>query len=169
MKQHFFLYYILLVIAQVLICEWFNLSAYVTLSILPALVLCIPTKYDTTASLLIAFATGFAVDFLAECVVGLNILALVPVAAVREFVIRLIFGDEPIVREENFSVRKYGLWKVVFSIVLVQSLFLLVYIIADGAEAKPFAFSLIRFACSLAAGVILSVFIVDILTSEDRR
>ncbi|MCQ2134661.1 MAG: hypothetical protein MJY88_06805 [Bacteroidales bacterium] len=169
MKQNFFLYYILLVIAQVLICEWFNLSAYVMLSILPALVLCIPTKFSTTSSLLIAFATGFMVDFMAEGVIGLNILALVPVAAAREHVIRFVFGEEPLVREDSISIRKYGIGKVIFSIVLVQSLFLLVYIIADGAGARPFIFNILRFACSLLAGSALSVFIVDILTSEERR
>lgn len=66
MKKNFFLYYILLVIAQVLISEWFTFSPYLTLSILPVLVLCIPTRYSTIASMLIAFATGFAVDFLSE-------------------------------------------------------------------------------------------------------
>lgn len=169
MKQNFFLYYILLVIAQVLICEWFNLSAYVMLSILPALVLCIPTRFSTTASLLIAFATGFAVDFLAEGVIGLNILALVPVAAAREHVIRFVFGEEPLVREDNFSIKKYGIGKVIFSVFIVQALFLLIYILADGAGARPFLFNCMRFTCSLLAGAFLSVFMVDILTSEDRR
>lgn len=169
MKQHFFVYYILLVIAQVLICEWFNLSAYVMLSILPALVLCIPTRFSTTTSLLIAFATGFMVDFLAEGVIGLNILALVPVAAAREYVISFVFGDEPLVREDNFSIKKYGIGKVIFSIFLVQSLFILIYVIADGAGARSFLFSFLRFICSVAAGTVLSVFVVDVLTSEDRR
>lgn len=169
MKQNFFLYYILLVIAQVLICEWFNLSAYVMLSILPVLVLCIPTRFSTTTSLLIAFATGFMVDFLAEGVLGLNILALVPVAAAREHVIRFIFGDEPLIREDSISIKKYGIGKMIFAIVLVQSLFLIIYIIADGAGARPFFFNFLRYICSLLAGTALSVFIVDILTSEERR
>lgn len=168
MKQNFFLYYILLVIAQVLICEWFNLSAYVMLTILPAIVLCIPTRYSSTVAMLMAFATGFAVDFLAEGILGLNILALVPVAAAREDIIRLIFGPEPIVREDSFSIKKYGLEKVITAALIVQAIFLIVYLIADGAAVRPFTFTLLRFICSLAAGTFVSVFIVDILT-EDRR
>lgn len=168
MKQNFFLYYTLLVIAQVLICEWFNLSAYVMLSILPAMVLCIPTRYSTTTAMLIAFATGLSVDFLAEGVMGLNILALVPVAAIRERVIRFIFGAEPIVREDSFSIKKYGLEKVITAIVITQAIFLAVYIFADGAPVRPMLFNLLRFICSLAAGTLVSVFIVDILTEERR-
>lgn len=168
MKQNFFLYYILLVIAQVLLCEWFNLSAYVMLSILPAMALCIPTRYSTTVAMLIAFVTGLSVDFLAGGVMGLNILALVPVAAVRERVIRFIFGAEPIVRGDSFSIKKYGLEKVITAIVISQAIFLAVYILADGAAVRPMLFSLLRFLCSLAAGTFVSVFIVDILTEERR-
>lgn len=169
MKQNFFLYYILLTVAQVLICEWLNLSAYVTLSILPALVLCIPTKFSSTISLFIAFATAFAVDFMAEGVMGLNMLALVPVAAAREPVIRFIFGDELLVREDGFSVKKYGIGKVIFATVIVQALFLAFFVFADGSSTRPFLFNIIRFFASLVAGSAVSVFVVDLLTSEDRR
>lgn len=169
MKKNFFLYYILLVIAQVLISEWFTFSPYLTLSILPVLVLCIPTRYSTIASMLIAFATGFAVDFLSEGLVGLNILALVPVAAVRESLIRGIFGEDPIIRHESFTVRKYGAPKVFVALTIVQSLFLAIYIAADGGLERPFLFSLLRSLISLAAGLLLSVFVFDTLTSESRR
>lgn len=168
MKQNFFLYYILLVIAQVLICEWFNLSAYVMLSILPVLVLCIPTKFSTTASMLIAFATALSVDFLSEGVMGLNALALVPVAAARFPIIRMAFGTEPIVREDSFSISKYGIGKTITAVTLAQALFLAVYILADGAGVRPAVFYLLRFAGSLVAGTMVSIFIVDILTEERR-
>lgn len=169
MKKNFFLYYILLMIAQILICEWFNLSAYIMLSILPAITLCIPTKYNTTAAMCIAFVSGLAIDFLAEGIMGLNALALVPVAAARESIIRFVFGDEPIIRQDSFSIKKNGIGKVLFSIILVQSIFLIIYLIADGAGARPMLFNIARFFASLGTGVILSVFVVDLLTSEERR
>lgn len=168
MKRHFFLYYILLVAAQILLCDWFNLSPYVSLSLLPALALCIPTRYSPTAALFLTFLTGFAVDFLAEGILGLNTLALVPVGAVRLWIVRFVFGEEPIARQDNFSIRKNGLGKVIFATVLVQGLFLLVYISADGACARPMIFNLLRFFASLIAGTVVSVAAVKILTSEDK-
>lgn len=168
MTKNFFLYFILLVIAQVLINEWFTFSPYLTLSILPVLILCMPTKYGPVSSMFIAFATGFAVDFLSEGLTGLNILALVPVAAVREMLIRSIFGADPIIRNESIPVRKYGSRKVLFALLIVQSLFLIVYIAADGAAERNFAFNLARFAVSLAAGMLLSYFVFDYLTSESK-
>lgn len=169
MKRHFFLYYILLLAIQLLICEWFNFSAYVTLSILPVMVLCIPTKHNTLSSMFIAFASGLAIDFLAEGVMGMNALALVPVATVRLVIIGIIFGNEPILRQSGFSVRKNGFGKVLFTVVLVQSLYLAIYLFADGALLRPVLFNVERFLASLVAGVFFSMFIVNLLTSKDRR
>ena len=89
MRRNFTLAYLILVVAQVLICNYFHVTQYVMLSILPAMILCLPPKCGTTASLLIAFVTGLAVDFLADGVPGLNAMALLPVAMLRLPVIRI--------------------------------------------------------------------------------
>ncbi|MBR1872923.1 MAG: rod shape-determining protein MreD [Bacteroidales bacterium] len=169
MKQNFYLQYVLLVVAQILICNFFHFTPYVTLSILPVLALCVPVKVSTPAGLMIAFATGLAVDFLAEGVVGINTFALVSVALVRRGLVRRIFGEELIVRGENFSVRRAGPLKVTFAIFLVQTLFMVLYIWADGASARPFSFNLWRVVASIAAGVLIGFPIADMLTPEDRR
>ncbi len=169
MKRNFFSYWFLLAAAQILLGAWAGFTPLLTLSILPALILCLPTKYGTTAALFFAFATGFVTDLFSEGLMGLNILALVPVAAVRTGVIRAVFGEDVIIRQESFSVRKYGAPKVLFALTLVQSLFLAVYVFADGGASRPFLFSLSRFIISLAAGVLLSFFLIDTLTPEERR
>jgi len=168
-KNGFFLVYLLLTVVQMLICNYFNLTPYVMLSILPVMVLCIPLRIPTWITMCIAFATGFAVDLLSEGLLGLNVLALVPVAFVRKEVIRLIFGGELFARKEDFSVRKNGFGKVLLAIFLVQALFLLVYIWADGAGTRPLAFNAIRFGASLAAGVIVSLLVIDILAPDTRK
>ena len=169
MKNNFLILYLLLIVAQMLICNFLHLTAYVTPSLLPALVLCIPTKVRTAAALPVAFLTGLAVDLIAEGAVGLNTAALLPVALLRRSICDFIFGEELVVREEDFSIRKYGLTKVVFAVFLVQSIFLTVYLWADGAAARPLSFNLIRFAASLTAGVLLGTPVVDLLTPDDRR
>jgi hypothetical protein len=168
-KAEFFLVYVLLTVVQMLICNYFHLSAYVMLSILPVMVLCLPTRVSTVGALVIAFATGLVVDLLSEGVLGLNVLAIVPVAFVRNGVIRLIFGDELFARKEDFSVRKNGFGKVALAIFIVQALFLLIYIWADGAGTRPLTFNAIRFGASLLAGWVVSLLLIDVLAPDTRK
>ena len=168
-KGKFWLVYLLLAAAQMLLCNYVHLSAYLFVSILPVMVLCISTRVPTWVTMVIAFLTGLAVDILSEGLIGLNVLALVPVAFVRKEVIRLIFGDELFARKEDFSMRKNGFGKVALAIFLVQALFLGIYIWADGAGTRPLAFNAIRFGVSLAAGWIVSLLIVDILAPDTRK
>jgi hypothetical protein len=169
MKNNFLVLYILLVAAQMLICNYLHLTHYLMLTLLPTLVLCLPTKVKTAAALLIAFATGLSVDLIAEGALGINTVALLPVALLRRSICDFIFGEELVVRGEDFSIRKYGLPKVLFALFLVLSLFLVIYLWADGAATRPWLFNLIRFAVSLAAGMLLGVAVVDMLMPDDRR
>ena len=168
-KARFYLVFVVLTIVQMLICNYFHLSAYLMLSILPVMVLCLPLRVGTTGAMIIAFITGLLVDLLAEGMLGLNALALVPVAYARKGVIRLIFGDELFARKEDFSVRKNGFGQVALAIFIVQALFLLVYVWADGAGTRPFSFNAIRFGVSLIAGWAVSLLIVDILAPDTRK
>ena len=168
-KARFYLVFLVLAIVQMLICNYFHLSAYLMLSILPVMVLCLPLRVGTTGAMIIAFITGLLVDLLAEGMLGLNALALVPVAYARKGVIRLIFGDELFARKEDFSVRKNGFGQVALAIFIVQALFLLVYVWADGAGTRPFSFNAIRFGVSLIAGWAVSLLIVDILAPDTRK
>ena len=169
MKKNFTMLYILLVVAQMLLSNYFRLTPYIMLTILPVIVLCIPTRVSTTACLFIAFATGLAVDLFAEGTLGLNTLALTPVALARRLVCNAIFGPELKTRGEEFSFRKYGPIKVIFAIFLVHALFLIVYILADCAFSRPLLFCIEMFGASLAAGILLSIPVADLLTPDDRR
>ena len=168
-KAQFYLVFVVLTIVQMLICNYFHLSAYLMLSILPVMVLCLPLRVGTTGAMIIAFVTGLLVDLLAEGMLGINTLALVPVAYARKGVIRLVFGEELFARKEDFSVRKNGFGKVAVAIFIVQALFLLVYIWADSAGTRPFSFNVIRFGVSLIAGWVVSLLIIDILAPDTRK
>ena len=169
MKNNFIIKYILLVMAQILICNYFHLTSYVMLTILPGLVLCMPTRYTTMQAMLIAFVTGLATDFLADGVIGLNAVALVPVAYFRKSIYRLYFGEDLIVRERDFTIHKYGVWKVGAAVMTAQALFLLIYLWGDGAASRTFLFNLERFAFSLIAGTVLSVIIAGFIQPDERR
>lgn len=169
MKDRFVIHYLILVILQLVICNFLHLSPYLQLSVLPALVFCLPAAVPTAASLLIAFATGLTVDFLAEGVIGPNALALVPVAYFRKSIYRLYFGEEFIRRGGRVSVSGLGTGKVSAALITVQALYLLLYLWTDGAEAHPFTFNLVRFTVSLAVGTVVSFWIADLIQPKERR
>ena len=167
--RNFTLTYILLVIAQILICNFINTGPYVFLSILPAAVLCLPLGIPTILLMIIAAVTGLAVDWLAEGIIGLNMLAIVPVALVRNAVIPLLFGKDCSERGERFSIHKNGLLKVSAAIFICQTIFLAIYIVADGAGTRPFLFNLVKFAVSLLCSCLLSIPVTDMLTSPEKK
>lgn len=168
-QNNFTLLYLLLVIAQLLICNYLHLSSLVTLSILPVLVLCLPTSLNTIIAMVIAFFTGMTVDLLADGTLGLNILSLVPVALIRLAVIKSVFGEDVVERGDTFSFKKNGPIKISVSMLIVLTVFFLVYIMADGAGTRPFWFNLARFAASLTSSYILGLLIVHILTSQSKQ
>ena len=168
-KSDFWFFYLLLLLVQLLVSNYLNFTPYLTLTILPVMILCISIRVGTAGCMLIAFASGLVVDLLSEGVLGLNALALVPVALLRNPVIRLVFGNEVFARGEDFSTSRSGFAKVSIALLLVQALFLLVYIWADGAGTRPLWFNAARFAASLGAGFVLSLLTVPVLASDTRK
>lgn len=167
-KNQFIPIFLLLVIAQLMICNYVHISAYLMLSILPTLILFLPRNISTIPSLLIAFAVGISIDAFGEGLFGLNTIALLPVAYFRKPILSMIFGQELIERNENISLHKYGFAKVSFALLCAESLFLIIYIAADGAGIRSFSFNSIRFIISLISGYLLSLPIINILNYEDR-
>jgi hypothetical protein len=168
-SQNFGLIYVLLVICQMIMCNFAHFGPYVLLSMLPAMILCIPTGISTITCMLIAFASGFTVDLLSEGLLGLNTAVLLPVAALRKGIIRIFLGEDIINRNDSFSIRKNGLSKVSFAIISVTAIFLGFYIFLDGAGTREFAFSFTRFVVSLACNWALGLIVINILTPDDRK
>ncbi len=169
MRNNFTLTYILLVVVQMLLNNYFHLTPYLMLSILPAMVLCLPTRLNDFYAMLVAFATGLAVDFFTEGTLGINALALVPVALLRRPVIELICGSEPFEQKESISVKKYGTARMSFAILIVSVVFLAIYICADCAGTRPFWFIAARLGMSAVCSCLISLLTVNLLTDENRR
>ena len=168
-KPEFWIVYLLLLVAQLLLSNYFHVTPYIMLTILPVMVLSISIRIGSAGAMLIAFATGLVVDWLSEGVLGLNALALVPVGYLRNPIIRLVFGNEVFARGEDFSLQRSGIGKVSLALLLAQGAFLLVYIWADGAGVRPFWFNAARFGASLAAGFALSLCTLQVLAPDPRR
>ncbi len=168
-KQNYFIMFLVILGVQLLICNYFHISAYITLSILPCTILLLPTKVGTSAAMLIAFAAGLAVDLLADGVPGLNALALVPVAGSRRIICDFIFGKELTLTGEDVSMSKFGIGKMTLAVTTVQAIFLVIYIWADGAAARTSIFNLLRFSLSLVTGTALSLVVADLLDPNVRK
>ena len=168
-NQNFGLLYVLLVICQIIICNHAYLGPYIMLTMLPAMVLCIPTGISTISCMLIAFASGFGVDWLSEGLLGINVASILPVALLRKGIIRIFLGEDLIARNDSFSIRKNGAVKVSLAISAATAIFLAVYILLDGAGTRPFWFCLSRFAASLACNLPLGILAVKVLTTNDRK
>lgn len=169
MRNNFTLTYLLFVVVQMLLSNFFHFTPYLVLTILPAMVFCIPTKTGPVWTMIIAFLTGFAVDYFAEGTLGINALSLVPVALLRRPVIELICGSEPFERKESVTIRKYGFPRISLAIIIVQFVFLSIYVTADCAGTRPFWFIAARVLLSVLISYLVSMAIVNLLTDDDRR
>lgn len=169
MKDNHVLTYILFVVAQMLLSNYFHFTPLVTISILPAMAFLIHPKINPVWAMVIAFGTGLAVDFFAEGAIGINAASLVPVALLRRPLIEALCGNEPFEQKESISIRKYGFARVSLAIILVQILFNTIYTIADCAGTRPFWFIAARIGASVLASYLVSMLIVNPLTYDDRR
>ena len=169
MKRGFWIAYVLLLLAQLLLSNYFHVTPYIFLTILPVMVLCIPIRVGTVGAMLIACLSGLAIDFLSEGVIGLNALSLIPVAYARHGLIGLIFGPELFARKEDFSIGRCGFGKVAVAVFLSLFIFLVIYIWADGAGTRPLWFNGLRLAASLGASFLVSLLTLGVLAPDPRK
>lgn len=166
-KPRFLLLYILLLTAQVLLGVYCNFSSLFTLTLLPVMVLCIPIKRSTIFCMTAAFATGFLADFLQDGMLGISILALVPIGLMRKGIIQLVFGSEVFSRGEDISFRRQGMGKMTLAIAMVTGIYLAIYIFVDCAGTMPRSFCFLRWVISLAGNIIPGLFAADLLTKDE--
>lgn len=167
--NNFKLLYCLLLICQIVLCNFSPLGPYITLSLLPAMIFCIPMSVSTAVCMIIAFGSGLAIDWLSEGLIGINAASLVPVALARKSIVRIFFGEDLITRGDSFSVNKYGTAKVSAALMSSIAVFLLFYVILDGAGTRPMWFNLAYFGASLLCNWILALLVTHLLTPDDRK
>lgn len=169
MKRGFWIAYVLLLMAQLLLSNYFHVTPYIFLTLLPVMVLCIPIRMGTVSAMLIACLSGLVIDSLSEGVLGLNALSIIPVAYARNGIIGLIFGPELFARKEDFSVGRCGFGKVAAALFLSLLIFLVLYIWADGAGTRPLWFNGLRLLASLGASFLLSLLTLNVLAPDPRK
>lgn len=167
--QNFGFLFFLMVLGQIILCNFASFGPYVMLSMLPAMILCVPLTVSTALCMLLAFITGLSVDWLSEGLIGINAASLIPVALMRKPLIRLFLGEDLITRSDGFSFKKNGFGKISFILLLANLIFLGVYILLDGAGTRPMWFNLTRLGVSLVCNTVLALIVTNILTVDDRK
>ena len=167
MRQRYLLTWVILTVIQILLGGLLNLSQYVVLCFLPVMIMSLPITFSTFVLMLIAFATGFVVDFFTNGLLGLNICALVPVALARNWLIRLVFGSELLSRQEDISIHKQGPAKVLLAILLANTLFFAVFVPVDCAGTRPFAFVALRMVISTILSTLVSYYVAGVLAPRE--
>lgn len=167
--QNFGLLFFMMVLGQMVLCNFAGFSPFITLTMLPAMIVCVPLTVSTPLCLLLAFATGLSVDWLSEGLIGINAASLVPVALMRKPLIRFFLGEDLITRSDSFSFRKNGIGKISFVLIVSLLIFLGIYVFLDGAGTRPTWFNLTRMGLSLLCNYVLALIVTNILTVDDRR
>lgn len=169
LNQHFKTLYILLIIGQLALCNYCQFGPYVMLSMLPAMILCLPTGMSTITGMIVAFCTGMSVDWLSEGLIGLNTAAIVPVALMRKGIIRTFLGEDIIIRGDRFSYRKNGFAKISAANSICLIVFLGLYILLDGAGTLPASFCFTKGGVSFVCNFVLAIIVTNLLTPEDKK
>ena len=167
--QNFGLLFFLMVLGQMILCNFAGFSPYIMLTMLPAMIVCVPLSISTPICLALAFATGLSVDWLSEGLIGINAASLVPVALMRKPLIRFFLGEDLITRNDSFSFKKNGIGKISLVIITSLLIFLGIYIFLDGAGTRPAWFNLTRLGVSLLCNYVLALIVTNILTVDDRK
>lgn len=158
--------FILLFLAQVAVWNYINFTPYLFVVFLPALILCLPLGYGTVRTMLIAFVAGLAADFLVSGQLGMTSFALVPVALMRQSVVRLAFGSELFARGEDLSFHRQGWQKFLLCTAILTAIYLLVHIWVDSAGMYSPGFCAIKFGISLPVSSALSMAIAYLMLEQ---
>ena len=158
--------FILLFLAQVAVWNYFNFTQYLLLVYLPALILCLPLRFGTVRTMVVAFLSGLVADFLVTGQLGLTSLALVPVALMRQSVVRLAFGSELFARGEDLSFHRQGWPKFLLCIVILTAIYLIIHIWVDGAGMYSLGFGALKFGISLLVSSAVSMAIAYLMLEQ---
>ena len=159
MNKNPVLIYFLLIPVQIVLSQLIQPGPDWVLTLLPVMLLCLPTGWPTLRCMLFAFCTGLAVDFFSGGVLGLSALALTPLGWMRNFFLRKFFNDELVDRGEPLSWRKWGMG-IVGLVLLMTAIFLLIYIFVDAGGERSFWMGGRTFLLSMAADAVLALLIL---------
>ena len=146
------IYCILLFLLQLVISDYVHLGPWITLCLLPLLILQIPRSRSPHVVMLIAFGLGLGLDILSDGVPGLNAFAAVLAAAPRKFFYRLLVNADRQDKTEVPLLRETGLLKYLG---VLTAIYLAAYTLVDCISVRPLGYIAAKFLISWVASTAL--------------
>lgn len=163
------LYIILIVIIQTIISNFLHTGTYVTVSLLPLLLLMMPVHWPTARLLIVCVAVSLPVDIFAEGVTGMNVAALLPAAMVRDGMIRLFTTNGSREREGYISTDWMGRPRFIILVSAILIVFLSLYVTFECAGARPALFILLKTLASYAVNLVLYLILQNAALKEPKE
>lgn len=153
---------------QLVLAKYCQIGQFVYISILPAMILCMPTSRPSWWVTVAAFLSGLLVDGLADGVPGLNAAAILPVAVSQKAIIRMLIDQEAVKREYDLSFRENGYLRVSLGISACTLLFMIIYVTADCIHSESFILILLKILCSSIVSFIFGMAVFSVLTTSGK-
>lgn len=159
---------ILLLVAQGIIDNYFNITTYLSIALLPFIILMLPYQSKTIWTILIAFILGIVTDMLGNGILGINSAALTAAAVCRKEILNISIKKEILNTEQypsstTIKISYFSLYAAIF-----LAIYFMVYVPLDNAGFTPFYPILLRFAISLATNLLLMI-LLFIITGERKK
>lgn len=149
------IYCILLFLLQLVISDYVHLGPWITLCLLPLLILQIPRSRSPHVVMLIAFGLGLGLDILSDGVPGLNAFAAVLTAAPRKFFYHLLVNADRQDKTEVPLLRETGLLKYLKYLGVLTAIYLAAYTLVDCISVRPLGYIAAKFLISWVASTAL--------------
>lgn len=151
------LYFILVFLLQLAITDYLYLGPWVTVCILPLLILLMPLSWSPHRVMIVAFALGLGLDVLSAGVVGLNAFAAVMAAAPRRMLYRVLVNSDRQDTTEVLILRQAGFEPYFKMLLALTALYLAAFILLDCVSLRPAGFILGKFLASTVVSTLLGL------------
>lgn len=149
-------YYLLVFVLQVLLTNLVDTGLWVTVSLLPLIIIGLPATWDVRITMPVGFVIGLAADLATGGVPGTGAAACVVLSALRDPLYRGIVSPDGQNPAWTPSVRTLGFWNYLKFALAAYAVYMLVYVLLDGFTLSPVLFILARTALSTLAGTLLA-------------
>ncbi|NLB67579.1 MAG: hypothetical protein GX798_03900 [Bacteroidales bacterium] len=148
-----------MMIIQIIICDYIYTGPYIHLTLLPLIILSIPSETSYPKLALIAFAVGLIIDLVSDGILGLNSAAAVMTATFVKPISYTTINRDRSDKLERLTLNDVGFFRYFRYSSYLTLVFLVTYILFDCAGFRPVSFILVRIALSYVANIIIILFV----------
>ncbi len=148
-----------MIIIQIIICDYIYTGPYVHLTLLPLIILSIPTETSYPKLALLAFGVGLVIDLISDGILGLNSAAAVMTATFVKPVSYATINRDRSDKLERLTLSDVGFFRYFRYSTYLTLIFLITYILFDCAGFRPTSFILMRIALSYVANILIILFV----------